>query len=452
MMYKMARVCQWLGRRQLHVDHRPFAPALPGLERLEPRRLLDSGATLTPSDVAILLDRAARATASDSAIVAVVDRLGRPLGIRVEGGVSPSITGNAEKLVFAVDGALAKARTGAFFANNQAPLTSRTIQDISQSTMTQREVQSDPNLPPSSASSGPGFVAPIGQKGHFPPRVPFTPQVDLSQIEQTNRDSILHTGLNGDRSDLSTDILLPARFNADPAYIPAGQEIAAPESYGLVSGILPLAQARGISTLPGGVPLYKDGNLSGGIGVFFPGTTGFATEENSGLNDAGFFDPRRPDLSAEAEYIAFVAAGGSKAAGYSFNTPKINSRLGLEPLPGFDLPFGRIDLVGITLDIFGAGGLQGPRNLVSNSRAYGVGNSHSGSNLPVDTQGDTLLGGRNVPDGWLVVPHASADGTVSAADVTSMVQRGIAEAQRVRAAIRLPLDSTASLIRSSSVG
>ena len=47
-------------------------------------------------------------------------------------------------LIFAVDGALAEARTGAFFANDQAPLTSRTIQNISQSTITQREVQSEP--------------------------------------------------------------------------------------------------------------------------------------------------------------------------------------------------------------------------------------------------------------------------------------------------------------------
>ena len=48
---------------------------------------------------------------------------GAPLGVRVEGNVSPAITGNTEKLVFAIDGALAEARTAAFFANDQAPLT-----------------------------------------------------------------------------------------------------------------------------------------------------------------------------------------------------------------------------------------------------------------------------------------------------------------------------------------
>ena len=60
--------------------------------------------------------------------------------------MSPAITGNPAALTFAIDGALAEARTGAFFGNNQAPLTSRTIQFISQTTITQREVESVPSI------------------------------------------------------------------------------------------------------------------------------------------------------------------------------------------------------------------------------------------------------------------------------------------------------------------
>ena len=79
--------------------------------------------------------------------------------------------------------------TGAFFASNQAPLTSRTIQDISQSTITEREVDSNPNITdPNSTVRGPGFVAPVGVNGHFPPNVASTPQGDLFEIEHTNRD------------------------------------------------------------------------------------------------------------------------------------------------------------------------------------------------------------------------------------------------------------------------
>ncbi|WP_406697440.1 hypothetical protein V5E97_01150 [Singulisphaera sp. Ch08] len=430
----------------------------PELEGLETRALLASGAgaisaqasaLLSTQDVATLLQRAAGATASNDGIIAVVDREGNILGVRLEADVSPTITGTPQNLVFGIDGAIAKARTGAFFANSQAPLTSRTIQHISQSTMTQREIESNPDIAdPDSTLRGPGFVAPIGKKGHFPARVMYTPQVDLFLIEHTNRDSIVSPGPDHIRGT-PDDIPLASRFNADPNFIPPGQEINAPESYGFATGILPDAQSRGIATLPGGIPLYKNGTLVGGIGVFYPGQTGFATAENSSLNDAGFFDPTRPDRSLEAEYAAFVAAGGSKPAGVSFNNARINKKLGLPAFPAgesFDLPFGRIDLVGITLDIFGGHGRQGPRNLVDYGRTLGVGDPNNGTNQPVNSTGDTLLPGSPVPEGWLVLPHASADGTLTADDVTAMINRGIAEAKHVRAAIRLPLNSQTRMV------
>ena len=403
---------------------------------------------LTTEQVNTIIDRAALATASKDAIIAVVDRQGMPLGIRIESGVAPEITGDVQKKVFAIDGALAKARTAAFFASNGTPLTSRTIQDISQSTITQREVQSDPNVAdPNSPLKGPGFVAPIGLKGHFPPRVMFTPQVDLFQIEHTNRDSILHTAPDNNRAILANDVLLPARFNADPAFIPPGQEIAAPESYGFVSGILPTAQARGIGTLPGGIPIMVSNQLVGGIGVFFPGKTGYATEENSNLNDGGFYDPTKPDRSLEAEFIGFIAAGGSKQAGLSANSDSFNAKKGLPPLPStFNLPFGRIDLVGITLNIFGGFGLQGPKNLINYGRTLGTGDGDLGMRQALDNMGTDTKAGTAVPAGWLVVPHDAADGSLTAADVTGIINRGITEANRVRSAIRLPLDNTAKMM------
>jgi uncharacterized protein GlcG (DUF336 family) len=457
-------------------DRRFPASQRPRFESLEKRELLSLGTLLpigTPAapapvlsthDVQILLDRAARLTPGDNAIVTVVDRGGNLLGVRVEGNVSPAITKNTEKLVFSIDGSISEARTAAFFANNSGPLTSRTIQDIAQSTITQSEVQSDPNITdPNSTLRGPGFVAPIGLKGHFPPRVEHTPQVDLFEIEHTNRDSIIHTGANGIRGS-SQDITLPSRFNVPTQYLPAGQQYfppgfqlthpgatpdSPPESYGYISGLLPSAQSRGIGTLPGGVPIFKDGQLVGGIGVFFPGTTGYATEENSALNDAGFFNPKKPDLSAEAEYVAFAAVGGSSMANASFNTPKINAKLGLEPLPAsemFNLPFARIDLVGITLNLFGNGGLQGPTNIISLGRTLPLGDANSGTNMRVDTMGDTFLPGTLVPQGWLVIPHNSADGTITSADVVAMVERGVAQAEYTRSAIRAPFNQTARMV------
>ena len=100
------------------------------LECLEPRQLLV--AQLNTADVEKLLNRASEATTSEDAIIAVVDRGGRILGVRVEQDVLTAygnlvsadgmIDDPAEEatLVFAIDGAVAKARTAAFFANGTA--------------------------------------------------------------------------------------------------------------------------------------------------------------------------------------------------------------------------------------------------------------------------------------------------------------------------------------------
>jgi uncharacterized protein GlcG (DUF336 family) len=396
---------------------------------------------LTTSDVQTLLERAAAAANVNGAIIAVVDRNGTILGVRVESGVSPQITDNTTNLVFAIDGAVSLARTGAYFGNDQAPLTSRTIQEISQTTITQREVQSNPDVPDPNGDStlfGPGFVAPVGVKGHFPPGIMYTPQVDLYDIESTNRDSI--SAATG------------TRFNVPSHYIPPGGSLVAPESYGQVTGILPTAQSRGIATLPGGIPLYKkqpNGQFAevGGIGVFFPGTTGYATAENSKLNTPLLYDGHKLDLSEVAEYMAFVAAGGSKAAGVPFNGP-VN---GSPALPEFTEPFGRIDLAGITLNLFGGGGLEGIKNLLTLGGTLGQGDPNNGKDYPVDAAGDTLLAGQGVPYGWLVTPHTSPDATAanpgpSVADIEQIVAKGIAEADQVRSQIRLPFNSTAKMV------
>jgi uncharacterized protein GlcG (DUF336 family) len=418
------------------------ADIAPGVHGYNPMNLTNPSAPplpdqlLTTADVQALLERAAAAVNRNDAIIAVVDRNGTILGVRVESGVSPLITGNTTNLTFAIDGAVSLARTGAFFGNDQAPLTSRTIQMISQTTNTQREVDSNPDVPDPNGSStvyGPGFVAPVAIKGHFPPGIQFTPQVDLFGIESTNRDSLSN--------------LTNTRFNVPTQYIPPGatSELVAPESYGQVTGILPTAQSRGVATLPGGVPLFKkqpNGTLAevGGIGVFFPGTTGYATEENSTLNTPLLRDKRKPDLSQVAEYMAFVAAGGSAPASLPFSGP-IN---GAPALPDFTEPFGRIDLAGITLNLFGNGGLEGPGRLLTYGRKFGAGNPNDGTNYPVDAAKDTLLPGQAVPYGWLVTPH---DGTgLTAADVEAIVARGIAEADQVRAQIRAPFNVTAKMV------
>jgi uncharacterized protein GlcG (DUF336 family) len=400
-----------------------------------------SAPNLTPTQVQQLLNRASAASNRNDAIIAVVDRNGTPLGIRVEAGVDTGIQTNPVLLTFAVDGALAEARTGAFFGNGGAPLTSRTIQFISQSTITQREVDSNPDSgDPNSPLYGPGLVAPVGLGGHFPPKINDTPSADLFNIEATNRDSIVHAGADGNKSP--TDyIQLPSEFNVPTQFIPSGQATAAPESYGLISGIDPFAQARGLGTLPGGIPIYENGSVVvGGIGVFFPGTTGFATAENSSLSAT--YNPNLPDLSLVAEYMAFAAVGGSAAAGFS-----IGAVAGQPPVSGVSSePYGVITLVGITLPLFGPGvGSSAVQALVQFGSSLGTRGPMAYTDLAVDLGGDQYLGGQSVPSGWLVTPHAGVGG-LTAADIVQIVQQGLAQAVQTRAAIRLPSDGPAQFV------
>jgi uncharacterized protein GlcG (DUF336 family) len=444
--------------------------------------MVAAAAQLDAAEVEQLLQRGAAASASGDAIIAVVDRSGRILGVRVEGDALAQIP-DEPTLVFAIDGAVAKARTAAMFSNGDptngtlAPLTSRTVRFISQSTVTQREVESSPNVDGGSAAAalastgrGPGFVAPIGLGGHFPPDIPFTPLVDLFGIEHTNRDSNLHPGPDGvkgtaDDIDLrtTTDVMgrERGRFNIDPAFVPVGHELFAPESYGHAenSNRLPDAQSRGIATLPGGVPLFRDTNgdgvgdtLVGGIGVFFPGADGFASHEQAfvpGVGQSTFERTNAPRV-LEAEYIAYAAAGGSLSAQrFGIAGAKIGAIGGVAPVSGLDIPFGRLDLVGVTLEVFGP--IAGPLGLEQLLRAggqLGVGSAASGADQPLLFSADGLhRDGEVVPAGWLVEPHdSSIAGGISAAEVEEIIEEGIAAAEEIRAAIRLPLGSRTRMV------
>jgi len=411
-------------------------------------------AQLTAPEVTTLLERASAATASEDYIIAIVDRGGNILGVRVEDNVLGAYAGRTEDLVFAIDGAIAKARTAAFFANgdntsgNATPLTSRTVRFISQSTITEREVEANPNSTDPTVR-GPGFVAPIGLGGHFPPEIEHTPPVDLFAIEHTNRDSLIHPGADGIKGT-ADDINLASRFNIDPAYIPDGQGIFAPESYGFVSGLMPDAQARGIATLPGGIPIFRDTNadgkgdtLIGGIGVFYPGIDGYATHEQGFVPGVGQTEADRTNAPRvlEAEYIAFATLGGVALPGAS-----IGALGGVAAIPSISLPVGRIDLVGITLEIYGPNP-QGVDRLVGFGRALGEG-VVNGTDQPVNTSGDLAIAGTPVPQGWLALPHAG--GNLSAADVLQIIDQAVDEAMQVRAAIRLPLGSRTKMVLSVS--
>jgi uncharacterized protein GlcG (DUF336 family) len=172
---------------------------------------------LTAAEVTAVITTAAASLAQDTLVIAVVDREGNILGLFRKTGAPTTVNillANRRLDVSCNELAVSLARTGAFFSNDQAPLSSRTVQFIS------RE-----HFPPIFAFDG----TVTGAKNTSPGA--------LWDIENTNKGCALSTMYN------------------------AGMEITPPRSVDRT------ATGLGIAALPGGVPLFKMGKLVGGVGV-----------------------------------------------------------------------------------------------------------------------------------------------------------------------------------------
>lgn len=409
-----------------------------GLEPLETRSMM-AAAQLSTAEVEALLDRASAATPSNDAIIAVVDTKGQILGARTESafvGMSPA------DLAFAIDGAVAKARTGAFFSNNQAILTSRTVSHISQSTITQREMQADP-ASADPTMQGPGYVAPVGIGGEFPPGILRQPLVDLFAIEHTNRVSV---------------------FVND-----GGAEVVNRDAYGVQSDTAPGTVSRGISTMPGGLGIYRLGSseVIGGIGVFFPGRPGtplFGTASFEQGFVATANQSRTNRLNApkalEAEVIALKTLLPITVASLPPLTATLTPQLILTRAGGLGGPLpltvpqaqnlvnrvnaaARINLGGIALQSFGPqAGPLGVQTLFTIINTLGNGTTN-GTDQPVAPGGVLLLPGQAQADGWLVAPTGSSfAGGLTTAQVQRIIVQGINQANQTRAQIRVQPTAT----------
>jgi uncharacterized protein GlcG (DUF336 family) len=150
-------------------------------------------------------------------VVAVVDRAGFVLGVFRTQNAPASSIGNFGQTQNANDVAVALARTGAFFSNNQAPLSSRTVR----------------------------FISGI----HFPPGVTNQPPADLYGIENTNRGCTLVNDPN---------------FQTK---IPPSLALGGGFGLGILSGKRDTADSNAASVNPGGVPIFYKNVVVGGIGV-----------------------------------------------------------------------------------------------------------------------------------------------------------------------------------------
>jgi len=173
---------------------------------------------LTAADVTALSQAAAQAADPNTMVIAVVDRAGNILGVFRKPSAPALAAGDFSAQVDTSELAVSLARTAAFFSNDQAPLSSRTVR----------------------------FLSGI----HFPPGIADTPNAPLYGIENSNRGCTLSTN-----------------FIAGQSLPPARSISGATTGLGMATGKSDVNDSDSTAVNPGGVPLFRGGSLVGGIGV-----------------------------------------------------------------------------------------------------------------------------------------------------------------------------------------
>lgn len=346
-----------------------------------------STSMLMEDDVRRIVRDAARAVNDPRMVIAVVDRAGRILAVFRKPAAPTNVIAEFGRMADANNLAVALARTGAFFSNDQAPLSSRTVR----------------------------FISGI----HFPPGIAFTPNAALYGIENTNRgcdfggpdETIFNPGKVVPRARSLRGVMenLPCNGTDQTG---CGRGIATGKA--TLSDDIPYPQGLD----PGGTPLFKNGRVAGGIGVVI-GNEGQARTSND---------------YASAERAAFTAA-----------CPGLGSALPLPPpgvifLDGIRLPFAKIN--GTELPPV-------PSDFTCPS-ATNTGFSGDFPQ-PMEGEfllGFGPVDGGVVCDGWLIGPNGSAPGIapqLTQPEVERIVRQAAEGTCRTRAAIRLPPNSAAKM-------
>jgi uncharacterized protein GlcG (DUF336 family) len=296
-----------------------------------------AAAPLSTLDTQNIVQAAAEAADSPAMVIAVVDRGGSILAVFRKPGAGATATGNFGATVDVNDLAVALARTAAYFSNNQAPLSSRTVR----------------------------FISGI----HFPPGVTNTGSGALYGIENTNRGCTLSTSF------------LPGQA------IQPSLSLSGGTSLGIITGKADLNDTDPNAVNPGGVPIFRNGVVVGGIGV-------------AGVS------------SGIAEYAAFHAATSN----------------GFGPTPA---PPGVVFINGIALPFVNQTTASAGTNPGTFTGTFLVGPSASAG---------------QPPDGDLVAPGPGPVGGLTAAEVQQILTNAENTANQTRAVIRLPIGSRARMV------
>lgn len=366
---------------------------------------------MTAAEVDILVRRAAECVDSPNLVVAVVDRVGRPLALWRRNPAADARDLNI---------ALSIARTGAFMSSSQGPITSRTLEAISTfhfpatfGALTDRPV---PFIP---TAAEPEFVLdPTLPRQHETTGVNNTGQGPLWQIYSCNRGAPYAGTDLPVQTTPPTDFAAPASGFTSMRLPPAGRvnldgSLAAHNTPGV-----------GLSYLSGGIPAYKGGRVMGAVGVYIP------------------TEPGSPDCDDQlAEFVAIRALGGIRADGAikgSANFGQPRTALAADEDLNFFFPYeivppqGLIYLIGVLLPY-----TQTPtRPATVATGAF-------------DLAGYVVnpVAGGEQPFGYIIGPRADPDaGGLTQAEVDRIVRQGVEFANGTRAAIRVPLGTPTKMV------
>jgi uncharacterized protein GlcG (DUF336 family) len=170
---------------------------------------------LTQDDVDSIV-KAAASSVNVPLVIAVSDRRGQILAVYRKANAPDTATSNFGVSVAADEEAAALARTAAYFSNDQAPISSRTVR----------------------------FLSGI----HFPPGVQNTESAPLYGIENTNR------GCGFNVNYLPGKSFVPPTPRANPGL-------------GIQTGKADTLDSDPTAVNPGGLPIFKNNQVAGGIGI-----------------------------------------------------------------------------------------------------------------------------------------------------------------------------------------
>jgi uncharacterized protein GlcG (DUF336 family) len=268
-------------------------------------------------------------------VLSVSDRRGQILAVYSKAGAPATAYANFNVIQPADEVAAALARTAAYFSNDQAPIGSRTVR----------------------------FLSGI----HFPPAVVNTESAPLYGIENTNRGC----GFN------------VAYLTGQSLPVPGLLHAAGP-GLGIQTGKANSLDSDSATVNPGGIPIFKNNRVAGGLGVVAAVGT--------------------PNYNAVVEY---AAVAGTVANGFAPTVPYP----GAVVVGGVTLPFVNQTTVPAGVGVGAANGM------------YTLG---------------PVAGSGPAPEGDLIAEQAGVVGGLSLAQVQQIVQGAVNTGNMTRAAIRLP--------------